>query len=195
MVTFADIFITSLYELSFPLLNQVSSGMDYIYSVNGTLFKEISAYPQYSSFAQLIQTQFGGILEHVTSFPITVLVPTNRYLKYWLHIIAFQNFFLKFTIYDLCLAIRINWIFDKFLWGGCWKAFKSANCKSQFTLWDSSLHNIIFGALPLVLVLWSLLSETQSFLLTNRAFFFLHQSCSKKFLWRWNISNRLAIFT
>ena len=67
--------------------------MDYIYSVNGTLFKEISAYPQYTSFAQLIQTQFGGILEHVSSFPITVLVPTNRFLKILFPSLHFKTFF------------------------------------------------------------------------------------------------------
>ena len=38
----------------------------------------------------------------------------------------------------------------------------------------SSLHNIIFNAFCLVFVLWSLL-------LTNRAFYFLRPSCSKKF--------------
>jgi transforming growth factor-beta-induced protein len=58
----------------------VTSGMDYVYSVNGTLGKEISAFPQFSTFIDLIQTQFGGILEHTTAFPMTVLVPTNRVL-------------------------------------------------------------------------------------------------------------------
>ena len=55
----------------------VSSGMDYIYNVNGTIQKEISKFPQFSTFANLIQTQFGGILDH-QNFPLTVLVPTNR---------------------------------------------------------------------------------------------------------------------
>jgi hypothetical protein len=42
------------------------------------LQKEISAFPQFATFVNLIQTQFGGILDHTPAFPMTILVPTNR---------------------------------------------------------------------------------------------------------------------
>ena len=58
----------------------VSNGMDYIYSVNGTLEKEISAFPQYKTFVHLIQSQYGSVMDHSSAFPMTILVPTSSVL-------------------------------------------------------------------------------------------------------------------
>ena len=55
----------------------VSSSMDYVYAINGTLEKEISSFQQFQTFIELIQSHYGAILNHSPAFPMTVLVPTN----------------------------------------------------------------------------------------------------------------------
>lgn len=69
------------YEAHNGMIHElVSSGMDYIYQVNGTLEHEIGLYPQFSTFITLVKTHLGDVLNHNTGFVLTVLVPTNSVL-------------------------------------------------------------------------------------------------------------------
>lgn len=62
------------------IVHELKTGMDYIYGRDGTLHEELSQLPQFTSFVNLMDMHFPGLLKHASSFTLTLLAPPNRVL-------------------------------------------------------------------------------------------------------------------